>query len=129
MALLQSTSNSIRTLNDLQSSNIELGVEDTPYSRYLFPAETEPVRKKLYETKVAPPNEAPHFMNVSDGVNQMRQGFFAFHMEVGIGYKYIKNTFFEHEKCALREISFLRVLDPWYGLPKQSPYKEIIKIG
>lgn len=36
VALLQSSSNQIRTLSDLLSSKLELGVEDQPYTRYYF---------------------------------------------------------------------------------------------
>lgn len=127
VALLQSTSKSIRTLSDLLHSDIELGVEDTPYSRHLFPLESEPVRRKIYETKVAPPNEQPHFMNATVGIQRMREGFFGFHIELLSGYRHIKDTFYEHEKCGLIEVNFLRFIDPWYGIPKHSPYKEIFK--
>lgn len=128
VALLQSTTKSIRTLTDLLNSNIELGVADTPYARYLFPNEDEPVRRKIYEQKIAPPNEPPHFMNVSHGVDRVRKGLFGFHSEKGPLYREIKNTFYEHEKCGLVEITHLRVIDPWYGIPKHSPYKEIFKV-
>lgn len=36
VALLQSSSNQIRTLSDLLNSKLELGVEDQPYTRYYF---------------------------------------------------------------------------------------------
>ena len=36
VALLQSTSNRIRTLSDLLNSKLELGVEDVSYNRYYF---------------------------------------------------------------------------------------------
>lgn len=126
--MLQSTSKSIRTLTDLLNSNIELGVQDTPYSRHFFANEFEPVRRKIYERKIIPANEPPHYMNMSYGVSRVRDGLFGFHFEKGIGYKYIKDTFYEHEKCGLIEISYLRVIDPWYVIPKHSPYKEIIKV-
>lgn len=36
VALLQSTSNKIRTLSDLLHSKLELGVEDMSYNKYYF---------------------------------------------------------------------------------------------
>lgn len=129
MALLQTTSKNIRTLSDLLESNFEFGVDDTPFTRFFFANETEPVRKKLFEMKIARPNEPSHFMNASHGVSRLRRGLFAFHIERGIGYRYIKDTFFENDKCGLVEIPFLRVVDPWYGVPKHSPFKEIFKVG
>ncbi|XP_031625634.1 uncharacterized protein LOC116342265 [Contarinia nasturtii] len=70
VALLQSTSKSIRTLADLLNSNIELGVEDSPYLKFFFSAETEPIRKKIYDTKIAPQNKPPDWVN--DGCGQSR---------------------------------------------------------
>lgn len=53
---------------------------------------------------------------------------FAFHMEVSPGYKMIEETFYEHEKCGLKEIDYLNLDDPWFGIPKNSPFKEIFKV-
>lgn len=41
-------------------------------------------------------------------------GLFAFHMEVSTGYKLIEETFYEHEKCGLKKIDFLNLIDPWF---------------
>lgn len=56
------------------------------------------------------------------------QGLFAFHMEVSGGYKLIEETFYEHEKCGLKEIDYLNLIDPWFVIQKNSPYKEPIKV-
>lgn len=128
VALLQSTSKSIRTLSDLLNSNMELGVEDTPYAPHYFSSEKEPIRKKIYETKVAPPNEPPHFVNATYGISMMQKGFYAFHMIREIAYGHIKQTFYEHEKCGLTEITYLQDTYPMHAIPKGSPYKEIFKV-
>lgn len=57
------------------------------------------------------------------------QGLFAFHMELALGYKLMSETFFEDEKCGIREIAYLQVTDPWYAIRKNSSYKELFKIG
>lgn len=49
-------------------------------------------------------------------------------MEASPGYKLVEDTFYEHEKCGLTEIDFLNVIDPWYAISKNSPYKEILKV-
>lgn len=128
VALLQSTSKSIQTLSDLLNSNMELGVEDTPYAPHYFSSETERIRKKIYETKVAPPNEQPHFVNATYGISMLRKGFYAFHMIKEVAYKHIKKTFYEHEKCGLVEITYLQETFPMHVLPKNSPFKEIFKV-
>lgn len=57
------------------------------------------------------------------------QGLFAFHMETGVGYKFVGKYFSEGQKCGLREIQYLQVIDPWLAVRKDSPYKEMFKIG
>lgn len=129
MALLQSTSKSIQTLSDLLNSNIELGVEDTPYTRHYSTSETESIRKKIYETKISPPNEQPHFLNGTYGISLVQKGFYAFHMIREIAYKEIQQTFYEHEKCGLMEVyGLIQDNHAMHTAPKHSPYKEIFKI-
>ncbi|KAL0892970.1 hypothetical protein ABMA27_014639 [Loxostege sticticalis] len=129
VALLQSSSSQIRTLDDLLHSRLKFGVHDTVFNRYYFSTATEPVRKAIYEKKVAPPGTTPRFMSMEEGVKKMRKGLFAFHMETGVGYKFVGKYFNEGEKCGLREIQYLQVIDPWLAVRKNTPYKEMFKIG
>lgn len=128
MALLQSTTKSIRTISDLQNPAIDIGVHDTPFNRYYFAEQTEASRKTLYETKVAPANGPDAYMNLSYGISEMRKGMFAFHVSTGQGYDEVERTFLEYEKCGLVEIPFLGNVDTWSVIQKQSPYKEILKV-
>ncbi|CAH2260940.1 jg17716 [Pararge aegeria aegeria] len=129
VALLQSSSSQIRTLDDLLHSRIKFGVHDTVFNRYYFSTETEPVRKAIYETKVAPPGATPRFMTMEAGVKEIKKGLFAFHMETGVGYKFVGKFFEEGEKCGLKEIQYLRVIDPWLAVRKNTPFMEMFKIG
>lgn len=124
VALLQSTTKSIRTISDLQNPSIGIGVEDTPYARHYFKIQSEPTRKGLYETKIGPDS----FMNVTYGISRMRGGMFAFHIETSPGYSEVERTFFENEKCGLMEIGFLGDTNTWSVIQKHSPYKEILKV-
>nr|BAR64803.1 ionotropic receptor [Ostrinia furnacalis] len=129
VALLQSSSNQIRTLSDLLNSKLELGVEDTPYNRYFFPIATEPVRRAIYQTKIAPKGTKPKFMSLEDGVKKLQKEPFAFNMNKGIGYRLVERYFHEHEKCGLQEIPYLYATKTYITCRKNSPYKEIFKIG
>ncbi|CAH1645570.1 unnamed protein product [Spodoptera littoralis] len=93
VALLQSSSSHIKTLDDLLHSRIKFGVHDTVFNRYYF------------------------------------SGLFAFHMETGVGYKFVGKYFNEGEKCGLREIQYLQVIDPWLAVRKETPFREMFKIG
>lgn len=91
--------------------------------------ETEPSRKKLYEKKIAPPNKPQNFVNFTYGISRLREGMYAFHVETALAYLEIEKTFFNHEKCGLIEIKFIQVVDPWFAIQKQSPYREILKVA
>lgn len=128
MAILQSTTKSIQTVSDLQNPEIGIGVEDTKYNRYYFQIATEPSRRKLFETKIEPPNGPNAYMNVSHGISLMRQGMFAFHINSDVAYDEIKRTFYEHEKCGLIQLKYFSVGDAWWVIQKRSPYKEMLKV-
>lgn len=125
VALLQSTTKSINTIEDLWHSSVDFGIEDTPYARHYFPNAIEPSRKAFYVAKVK--GKPSRYVNLTFGIEKMRRGLYAMHMEVGAGYKQIKDTFLEHEKCGLVEIPFIETIDPWFAIQKDSPYKEILK--
>lgn len=101
VALLQTPTNAIKTIADLLNPAIEIGVQDTPYNRFYFSAATEWSRKKLFETRVEPPNAPNAYMNLTYGVSRMRQGMFAFHTDTGMAYNEVERTWFEHEKCGM----------------------------
>nr|ULA45346.1 chemosensory ionotropic receptor IR75q.1 [Agrotis segetum] len=131
VALLQSTSNRIRTLTDLLNSKLELGVEDVPYNRYYFSAaysSKDPIKKAIFETKVAPRGK-PNFMSIEEGVKAMQKKPFAFNMNIGTGYRIVSAFFQEHEKCGLQEIDFIQNNKPWLCSRKNSPFGEMFKIG
>nr|APC94347.1 ionotropic receptor 1 [Pyrrhalta aenescens] len=129
VAILQSTTESIKTLEDLLNSRISLGVEDIVYAHYYFKTAKEPTRKAIYEQKIAPKGQKPNFMTMQEGIGRVQKGFFAFHVEVSSGYKMIGGTFQESEKCSLKEIVFINLVEPWVSIKKRSAYKEIIKVG
>lgn len=47
---------------------------------------------------------------------------------MGPAYKVIQETFFENEKCGLKEIDYINQIDPWMAVQKNSPIREIIKV-
>lgn len=73
VALLQSTTKSIKTLDDLLHSEMSFAVQDTPYNRHFFPIMKGPTRVAIYQTKIAPQNEPPRFYNLTYGIDLLRQ--------------------------------------------------------
>ncbi|XP_049542811.1 ionotropic receptor 75a-like [Anopheles darlingi] len=130
VALLQSPSTKIRSLEDLLASRLKFGVHDTVFNRYYFTHATEPTRKALYEQKIhGGGTGGDAFLDLDQGIERIRHGLYAFHVEQGVGYKVISETYQEDEKCGLQEIQYLQVIDPYYAIQKNSSFKEHIKIG
>ncbi|XP_011501319.1 PREDICTED: uncharacterized protein LOC105364971 [Ceratosolen solmsi marchali] len=129
VALLQSTTTSIQNLRDLMESPIKCGAQDIIYNHYYFQLEKDPVRRRIIDYKIEPRGGKSHWMSAEDGIKLVRQGFFAFFMETGPGYKIIQETFQEDEKCGFREMYFIEHFDPTFTIVKQSPYGEIIRVN
>ncbi|KAL4705622.1 hypothetical protein ACJJTC_002008 [Scirpophaga incertulas] len=129
VVLLRAPSSSIRTLNDILHSPLKIGASDFEYNRYFFKKLNEPIRKEIYDKKIAPKGKKPNFYTMKEGVEKIRQGLFAFHMESNPGYRLIQETYHEDEKCDLVEIDYINEIDPWVPGQKRSPYKDLFKIN
>nr|AMM70652.1 ionotropic receptor 75p1 [Heliconius melpomene rosina] len=129
VVLLRAPSSSVRSLNDLLNSPLKLGASDFEYNRYFFKKLNEPIRKAIYNKKIAPKGKKPNFYTMKEGVEKIRRGLFAFHMELNPGYRLIQETYQEDEKCDLVEIDYINEIDPWVPGQKRSPYKDLFKIN
>lgn len=129
VALLQAPSYKIKTLEDLYNSKMELAIHDTIYTRYFAPRQTEKIRKLIYEKRILKPKGPPNFLQIEQGIAQMRRGLFAFLVESGPGYKMVLDTFDEHEKCDIQQIEYLQILPPYYAIQKNSTYQDLVRVG
>ncbi|CAH1640114.1 unnamed protein product [Spodoptera littoralis] len=128
VVLLRAPSSSVRSLPDLLNSPLKLGASDFEYNRYFFKKLNDPIRKAIYEKKIAPKGKQANFYSMKDGVERIRKGLFAFHMELNPGYRLIQETYQEDEKCDLVEIDYINEIDPWVPGQKRSPFKDLFKI-
>nr|QIJ45767.1 ionotropic receptor [Glyphodes pyloalis] len=129
VVLLRAPSSSVRTLPDLLNSPLKLGASDFEYNRYFFKKLNEPIRKAIYDKKIAPKGKKPNYFSMKEGVEKIRRGLFAFHMELNPGYRLIQETYREDEKCDLVEIDYINEIDPWVPGQKRSPFKDLFKIN
>lgn len=129
VSLLQSPSKSIRTMEDLYRSKLELYVEDTPYSRVYFSApDNSPFQKKVIQEKITVPGIKDNFIKVDVGVARVRKGLQAFYGEETAIYRLMEDTFFEHEKCDVVSIDFISLGFPYVAFKRHSPYTEIFRV-
>lgn len=73
VSLLQATTKSIRTLEDLLNSKMDFGALDAPYQRYFTANVVGSTRRAIYEKKLVPPNQQANFVNQTYGVARVRQ--------------------------------------------------------
>nr|QGW50296.1 ionotropic receptor 75p [Chouioia cunea] len=129
VALLQSTTTSITSLKDLLESPIKCGANDIVYNRHYFKLEKDPVKRAIIDKKIEPKGSKANWMTADEGISRVRQGFFAFLIETGPGYRILQETFEEDEKCGFREMYFIDHFDPMFAIVKRSPYKELIRVN
>jgi hypothetical protein len=79
---------------------------------------------------VSPPGGPQNFLPLQDGIERVRTSPFAFHIELGPGYKFVWDTFLEEEKCNLQTIPFLvGTQEPYVAVSKKTALKEILAVG
>lgn len=67
---------------------------------------------------------------MGQGVELIRQGLFAFMVEVGVAYKLILDTYQEHEKCHLKEMDLYGERDGmWFTIKKNISLRQSITVA
>ncbi|XP_070510153.1 ionotropic receptor 75a-like isoform X1 [Cardiocondyla obscurior] len=125
VALVQSTTDSIKTLSDLLHSPLTLGAQNYVFNRYYLEAQQGPVRKAIVDKITSKSN----WISLEEGIHRLKSEPFAFHGTRNVIYNLMQHTYREEEKCGITEISFVNSVDPLLVIPKRSPYLEIIKNG
>lgn len=74
------------------------------------------MKRAIIEKKIEPKgSKTTSWMSADEGISRVSQGFFAFLIETGPGYKILQETFEEDEKCGFRGIYFFYQFDPMFG--------------
>nr|QXO34898.1 ionotropic receptor Ir75h2 [Anopheles arabiensis] len=125
----------INTLQKLVDSEIKMTVENLSYHRDFFLVTLRGARRtnnpaalKLYETKILP-NRYGGFVNLSFGMQLVRQGGYAFHCETSYGNALIIETFTEREICELQQVQLYPQRPVHLPLIKGSPLRELFKVN
>ncbi|XP_030765051.1 uncharacterized protein LOC115889246 [Sitophilus oryzae] len=131
--LLQSNTNSIKTLETLYNAKLDFGVEDQSFNRHFFlePSDRadEYWRNLIYETKIKS-SKGDNFFPVSKGMQLVRDSYFAFNVEMNAANNVILNTFTNNQICTLRTVDTIYKTDnPHIFCHKRSPYMEMFIVG
>lgn len=127
VALLQSPSHSITSIEDLVRSPLRMGLQEAGYNRYNYIVENVSVLNGVYKKRIEPLGADGWIYDTTKGVEQVRTQLFALQVEAPAAYKDIARTYTESEKCSLSEIHLLRLSVTTLSVERNSPYKEIFK--
>lgn len=127
VALLQSPSHSIKTIEDLLASPLRMALQEAGYNRYNYLVENISILNRVYDKKIRPMGKAGWIYDPFAGVEKIRSELFAFQVESASAYKAVANTYTESEKCSLCEIHLLRLAVTTVTVERNSPYKELFK--
>uniref|UniRef100_A0A182P5M8 Uncharacterized protein n=1 Tax=Anopheles epiroticus TaxID=199890 RepID=A0A182P5M8_9DIPT len=117
----------INTLEKLVDSSIKMAVENLSYQHDFFHRTTNPAALKLYEAKILPSRYG--FVNLTFGMQLVKQGGYAFHCETSYGNALIIETFTEREICELQQVQLYPQRPVHLPLVKGSPLRELFKIN
>lgn len=125
VALLQSPSTFIKSLDDLIASPLSVGFHEAGYARFIVRANYSGV-SEVYEKKVQPLGKAGWIYDPFVGVERVRTELFAFQVDSPSAYKAISKTFTESEKCSLSELQMIVLPRTTILVERNSGYKELI---
>nr|QHR83088.1 ionotropic receptor 2 [Ceracris nigricornis] len=122
-SLLIPAPHTIRTLQDLMESPLQVAFENVSYNREYVARTTDKLGRELIHRK------KPEFVQLSEGVFKIRKGFFAFHTEGGSVFRLAAMTFTESQKCALSDVSLFTPAVMSMPVKKKSPLRELFARG
>ncbi|XP_063388458.1 glutamate receptor 3-like [Cydia fagiglandana] len=128
VALLQSPTNDINSVETLLTSPVACGSQDVVYAWQMFGHESRPIHRLLADRKINSQGKKG-FLSVEDGIRKVREGMFAFHVEQTAGFDQIQKTFLEDEKCNLGFIKYMSTTSPFVAFSQITPIKEMLRIG
>ncbi|XP_063540767.1 glutamate receptor ionotropic, kainate 2-like [Cydia strobilella] len=127
VVLLRAPSTSVNSLATLAKSKLALGAADVNYNHFIFQGSSDPIRNEIAK-KVNSDKGPKPFYGLTEGVEKIRKGLFAFHSVVEPVYRQIDKTFQEREKCDLMELDYLGYTAFHVPGSKKSPYLELLRV-
>lgn len=127
VALLQSPSNFIKSIDDLIDSPLKVGAHDSGYTRFYMMHNNDSVARKVYERKLQQSGEKAWIYDAFAGIERVRNELFAYQVDSASAYKAISRTFTEPEKCSLSELQLIILPMTTITVERNSGYKELMK--
>lgn len=127
VALLQSPSAMIKSLEDLIASPLNVYIHDGGYTRFYLLRYNDSVIHNLYETKVRKLGTSAWIYDPFEGIERVRTELIAFQVDSQSAYKAIAKAYTASEKCSLGEVQMISLPLSTVPLERNSGYKELVK--
>lgn len=88
-----------------------------------------PLGNTIYEKKLKKQDGSTNIVDGNHGMQRVRNGLFAIHVEEAIAYEEVSRTYQEYEKCTLQSLRYMPMVPPYVAITKNSSYYEVIKVG
>lgn len=125
-SLLTDSPKTINNLRQLIDSDLRVGIEDITYNVDFFETTTDKIALELYRKKVM---KDGNMFDADKGLEMMKKGGFAFHVDTSYAYRLIQERFTEEEICELNEMLLFPIRPLSNPLAKDSPFREFFVIG
>lgn len=125
VALIQSPTQSIQSLDDLLNSPLMIAIHNEICTEINFSNESDTILQQIYERKLIAPDVC--MMDEYIGLEKMRTELIGFIVKAPLAYQVISQRFTETEKCRLSELSLLHSPINTITVRKSFKYKELIK--
>ncbi|XP_031622982.1 glutamate receptor 1-like [Contarinia nasturtii] len=126
VALLQSPSDYIKTLDDLIASPMKVAIQESGYAHFYVTTNYSGI-SELYEKKIKPHGSKGWIYDPFVGIERVRKELFAFQVDSPSAYKAIDKTFSNADKCSLKEFQVIVLQSYTIPVEKNSGYKELVK--
>ncbi|ERL88320.1 hypothetical protein D910_05707 [Dendroctonus ponderosae] len=117
----------ITNIQGILDHGFSIGYENVLYSRSLLEVSTDPITKEIYRRVLA--NNKSGFLSRDVGMNLMKEGHYAFHIELVTAYPFIRKHFDEAMICELKEIFLFPAVFMYANYQKWSPIKDIMDLA
>lgn len=104
-SLITESPKTIKTLDDLINSGLEIGTTRAVYTKDLFLAVGDPRMSYVYNELI---EKKGNRFEVDEGVKRIQQGSFAFHHDSEALYGVVTNSFNDHEICDLSAVFYFK---------------------
>ncbi|XP_041448113.1 ionotropic receptor 75a [Drosophila obscura] len=128
----QPAKSSIRTLQQLADSSLEVAIEPTPYTKVYVTTSDQPDVHSLYVNKVAGSRQSPDriWMPTEAGVKRVRDNAgFVYIAGVATAYEFVRKHFLPHQICELNEIPLRDASNTHSVVLKTCPYAELFRLN